>query len=314
MQTATTRIGSIRIGTRGSALAQAQAREVRDRLMAAHGLPEDRFAIEAMSTSGDRIQDRTLADIGGKGLFTKEIEEALLDGRIDFAVHSSKDMPTVLPDGLALVAFMEREDPRDAFIGRASPTLAGLPQGAVVGTASLRRQALVRRARPDLKVVPFRGNVQTRLKKLGEGQADATLLAYAGLKRMGLQSVITELLPLESFPPAPGQGAICVEARSDNDAVLKLLEPANHRPTMQALRCERAFLATLDGSCRTPIAGYARIAGDQLRFSGLVILPDGNECHAIEEQGPAAEAEEIGRRAGTKIRAKAGPRFFDHWT
>lgn len=313
MQTATIGIGTIRIGTRGSALALAQAREVRDRVMAAHGLPEDRFAIEAMSTSGDRIQDRTLAEIGGKGLFTREIEEALLDGSIDFAVHSSKDMPTVLPDGLALVAFMEREDPRDAFIGRTSPTLAGLPRGAVVGTASLRRQALVRRARPDLKVVPFRGNVQTRLKKLGEGQADATLLAHAGLKRMGLQSAITELMPLESFPPAPGQGAICVEARSDNDAVLKLLEPVNHGPTMQALCCERAFLATLDGSCRTPIAGYARIDGDHLHFSGLIILPDGSECHAIEDSGPVTAAEEIGRRAGAAVRAKAGSHFFDHW-
>jgi hydroxymethylbilane synthase len=309
MQTAT-----IRIGTRGSALALAQAREVRDRLMAAHGLPEEGFAIEAMSTSGDRIQNRTLAEIGGKGLFTKEIEEALLDGRIDFAVHSSKDMPTALPDGLALVAFLEREDPRDGFIGRSSPTLAGLPRGAVVGTASLRRQALVRRARPDLRVMPFRGNVQTRLKKLAEGQADATLLAHAGLKRVGLQSAITDLMPLESFPPAPGQGAICVEARSDNDAVLRLLEPVNHLPTMQALQCERSFLATLDGSCRTPIAGYARIAGNDLHFSGLIILPDGSECHAIEDSGSVTAAEEIGRRAGAAIRDKAGPRFFDLWT
>jgi hydroxymethylbilane synthase len=308
MQTAT-----IRIGTRGSALALAQAREVRDRLMAAHDLSEDRFAIEAMSTSGDRIQNRTLADIGGKGLFTKEIEEALLDGRIDLAVHSSKDMPTVLPDGLALVAFLEREDPRDVFIGRTSPTLAGLPQGAVVGTASLRRQALVRRARPDLRVISFRGNVQTRLKKLDEGLADATLLAHAGLKRIGLESVITELMPLDSFPPAPGQGAICIETRSNNDAVLKLLEPANHRPTMQALQCERAFLLALDGSCRTPIAGHARVDRDQLQFSGLIILPDGSECHAIEDSGPATAAEEIGRRAGAAIRAKAGPQFFDLW-
>jgi len=308
MQTST-----IRIGTRGSALALAQAREVRDRLMAAHNLPEDRFAIEIITTSGDRIQDRPLTDAGGKGLFTKEIEEALLESRIDLAVHSSKDMPSFLPDGLALIAFLEREDPRDAFIGRASPTLAGLPQGAIVGTSSLRRQALVRRTRPDLKVVTFRGNVQTRLRKLREGQVDATLLAHAGLKRLRLQSVITELMPLENFPPAPGQGAICVEARGDDAATHDLLEPINHLPTMQALLCERAFLATLDGSCRTPIAGYARIIGDQLRFSGLIVLPDGNECHTIEESGPSTAAEAIGRRAGAAIRAKAGPRFFDLW-
>lgn len=308
MQTST-----IRIGARGSALALAQAREVRDRLTAAHGLPEDHFTIEAMSTSGDRIQNRTLADIGGKGLFTKEIEEALLDGRIDLAVHSSKDMPTVLPDGLALIAFLEREDPRDAFIGRASPTLVGLPQGAIVGTSSLRRQALVRRTRPDLKVVTFRGNVQTRLKKLEDGQVDATLLAHAGLKRLGLQSVITELMPLDSFPPAPGQGAICVEARSNDVATRDLLKPVNHIPSMQALLCERAFLAALDGSCRTPIAGYARVDGDQLQFSGLIVLPDGSECHTIEDSGPAIAAEEIGRRAGAAIRAKAGPQFFDLW-
>jgi len=308
MQTAT-----IRIGTRGSALALAQAREVRDRLMAAHGLAEDRFAIEIITTSGDRIQDRPLTDAGGKGLFTKEIEEALLDGRIDLAVHSSKDMPSFLPEGLALIAFLEREDPRDAFIGRTSRTLAGLPRGAVVGTASLRRQALVRQARPDLQVVPFRGNVQTRLRKLADGQVDATLLAHAGLKRLGLQSVVTELMPLERFPPAPGQGAICVEARSDDIATRELLEPVNHMPTMQTLLCERAFLATLDGSCRTPIAGHARRLGGHLQFSGLIILPDGSECHTIEDSGPVAAAEEIGRRAGAAIRAKAGPQFFNQW-
>ena len=203
----------LRIGTRGSALALAQATETRARLMAAHGLPEAAFEIVVISTSGDRIQDRPLSEAGGKGLFTKEIEEALLDGRIDIAVHSSKDMPTALPDGLELSAFLEREDVRDAFIGRAARKLEDLPDGSIVGSSSLRRQALIRRLRPDIEVVMFRGNVQTRLRKLEEGQVAGTLLANAGLRRLGLADIITELLPVDTFPPAPGQGAICIESR-----------------------------------------------------------------------------------------------------
>ena len=302
-----------RIGTRGSALALAQAAETRDRLMAAHGLPESAFEIVPISTSGDRIQDRPLSEAGGKGLFTKEIEEALLDGRIDIAVHSSKDMPTALPEGLDLLAFLPREDPRDAFIGRSVRTIMELPRGATVGSSSLRRQALIRRLRPDLQLITFRGNVQTRLRKLEEGQAEGTLLANAGLKRLGLAHVATDLMPLEQFSPAPGQGAICIEARVGNQRVAELLAPINDAPTAAALACERAFLAALDGSCRTPIAGYASIEEQKLRFSGLIITPDGSQAHDIAAEGPVSDAARIGRDAGAAIRAKAGSAFFDGW-
>ena len=303
----------LRIGTRGSALALAQASETRARLMRAHGLPEEAFAIEAITTSGDRIQDRPLSEAGGKGLFTKELEEALLDGRVDIAVHSSKDMPTVLPEGLELRAFLPREDPRDAFIGRGIKRLADLPEGAVVGSSSLRRQALLKRMRPDLEVVTFRGNVQTRLRKLGEGRAEGTILALAGLRRLGLAEVASEILPLDTFPPAPGQGAICVESRIGDERVMALLAAIDHRPTHAALSCERAFLATLDGSCRTPIAGHATLDGDKLSFNGRILTPDGREFHDIADEGPAGEAASIGRRAGEAVRAKAGPRFFESW-
>jgi hydroxymethylbilane synthase len=304
----------LRMGRRGSGLALAQAHQTRGRLMAAHDLPEEAFAILPISTTGDRIQDRPLAEAGGKGLFTKEIEEALLDGRIDIAVHSSKDMPTWLPDGLALAAFLERADPRDAFIGRSAPTLEALPDRAVVGSSSLRRQALIRRWRPDVEIVNFRGNVPTRLAKLDDGKVDATLLAAAGLARLGLAGRITEMLDPEKFPPAPGQGAICIEARIDDERVGAIVAPIHHAPTGHALACERAFLAVLDGSCRTPIAGVARIDGDRLEFHGMVLTPDGRECHEIALGGPAAEAEAIGRQAGAAIREKAGTRFFESWT
>ena len=303
----------IRIGTRGSALALAQASEVRARLMAAHGLAEDAFAVEVISTSGDRIQDRPLAEAGGKGLFTKEIEEALLDGRIDLAVHSSKDMPTRLPDRLELSAFLPREDPRDAFIGRAVNRIADLPQGATVGSSSLRRQALLLRMRPDLKLVLFRGNVPTRLKKLADGAVEGTLLAYAGLKRLALADAVTELLPLGEFPPAPGQGAICVETRIGDSGVGEILAPLNHADTAAALACERAFLSVLDGSSRTPIAGYAKVTSGRLSFSGMILRPDGREAHAIERNGSVADAEAIGSDAGLAVRSKAGPGFFEDW-
>jgi hydroxymethylbilane synthase len=217
------RQGIIKIGTRGSALALAQAHETRARLMAAHGLSEDTFSIEVISTSGDRIQDRPLSEVGGKGLFTKEIEEALLERRIDLAVHSSKDMPTHLPDGLELSAFLEREDARDAFVGRVAKSLTDLPHGATIGSSSLRRQALLKRIRPDLNIVMFRGNVPTRLRKVEEGQVDGTVLAFAGLKRLGLENAVTELLPLATFPPAPGQGAIGIETRIGDEAMARLL-------------------------------------------------------------------------------------------
>lgn len=304
----------LRIGTRGSALALAQAHETRDRLMAAHGLPQEAFEIVVISTSGDRIQDRPLSEAGGKGLFTKEIEEALLDRRIDIAVHSSKDMPTVLPDGLELATFLPREDPRDAFLGGKAARLRDLPERAVVGSSSLRRQALIRRLRPDLDVVMFRGNVQTRLRKLDEGTVDGTLLANAGLRRLGLADRISELLPIEDFPPAPGQGAICIETRQGDADIARLLGPIGDAATAAALACERAFLAALDGSCRTPIAGHARIDGERLFFSGLIITPDGREEHAIEGAGSTGDAAAVGRRAGETVRAKAGTRFFESWS
>ncbi|MES0030264.1 hydroxymethylbilane synthase [Mesorhizobium sp. M0040] len=305
---------TLKIGTRGSPLALAQAHETQARLMAAHGMPAEAFEVVVISTSGDRIQDRPLSEAGGKGLFTKEIEEALLARRIDIAVHSSKDMPTLLPEGLELSAFLPREDARDAFIGKAARTIAGLPQGARVGSSSLRRQALIRRMRPDVEVVMFRGNVQTRLRKLDDGIADGTILAYAGLKRLGLEDVVTDLMPLEVFPPAPGQGAICIESRIGDRDVEQMLAAIHDGPTGEVLACERAFLAALDGSCRTPIAGHATISGGTVSFAGLIISPDGTQSHEVRLQGPAQEAARIGAEAAATVRAKAGETFFDGWT
>jgi len=304
----------LRIGTRGSPLALAQAQETRDRLMAAHRLPAEAFAIEVISTAGDRIIDRPLAEVGGKGLFTQEIEDGLLNGRIDIAVHSSKDMPTALPAGLKLAAFLPREDPRDAFIGRAAPAIAELPHRARIGSSSLRRQALIRRMRPDIEVVMVRGNVQTRLRKLEEGEVAGTILASAGLRRLGLDHVVTDLMPLDLFPPAPGQGAICIESRIGDARTDRMLAAIHHRDTGFALDCERAFLAGLDGSCRTPIAGHATIDGDRLSFRGMILTPDGAQAHEVADDGPAADALEIGTRAASEVRARAGTRFFDGWS
>lgn len=301
----------LRIGTRGSALALAQAHETRARLMTAHGLPEDAFEIVVIKTSGDQIQDRPLSEVGGKGLFTKEIEEAMLDGRIDLAVHSSKDMPTVLPDGLILSAFLPREDERDAFISPKAKTLRDLPHGAVVGSSSLRRQAMIKRLRPDIDVVMYRGNVQTRLRKLEEGVVDATLLAYAGLKRLGLGEVVTSLLEPEDFLPAVGQGAICIESRANDEATLKLLAAIHDPETQIRLDAERAYLAVLDGSCRTPIGGLALVDGDKLKFRGIILKPDGSVVHEIEREGAAADAIDIGREAGEALKAMAGPGFLE---
>lgn len=301
------------IGTRGSPLALAQANELRDRLMAAHALPEEAFSIMPITTTGDRIQDRPLSELGGKGLFTKEIEEALLSGRVDVAVHSSKDMPTLLPEGLAMPFFLPREDVRDAFIGLTTARLMDLPPKAVVGSASLRRGALVRRLRPDLHVEPFRGNVQTRLSKLGQGQADGTLLALAGLRRLRLEAHATEVLPLDRFPPAPGQGAIGIEVRAGDRRVAELLEPVHHNATGAALAAERAFLAVLDGSCRTPIAAHAAVEGERMAFHGLILTPDGGESHEVRLEGLAIDSVAIGRRAGEAVTEKAGARFFESW-
>jgi hydroxymethylbilane synthase len=300
----------VRIGTRGSALALAQAHETRDRLAAATGRSPDLFEIVVIKTSGDRILDRPLSEVGGKGLFTKEIEEALLDRSIDLAVHSSKDMPTVLPDGLEITAFLPREDVRDAFLSKRAKSLADLPAGAVVGTSSLRRRAMVRRLRPDLEVVEFRGNVQSRLRKLEEGVADATLLANAGLRRLGLETEIASLIATEDFLPAVGQGAICIESRADDEATRALVGLIHHADTATALTLERAFLRVLDGSCRTPIAGLARVEGDTVRFDGLILRPDGSEAHAVTRSGPVGEAEAIGREAGEHLKRLGGPDFF----
>ncbi|WP_438751496.1 hydroxymethylbilane synthase [Pararhizobium sp. O133] len=303
-----------RIGTRGSPLALAQAHETRDRLMAAHGLPAEMFEIVVLSTMGDRITDRSLSEIGGKGLFTEELEDMLTSGGLDFAVHSSKDMPTKLPDGLFLSAYLPREDARDAFVGRTAAKLLDLPQGATIGSSSLRRQALIKRLRPDIEVVIFRGQVDTRLRKLAEGQVDATLLAFAGLKRLGKDDVPTELLDPEIFPPAPAQGAICIESRIGDEKVNALLEAINDIRTHEAVTCERAFLATLDGSCRTPIAGYAISDGEALRFSGMILTPDGSQSFRVATEGKASDAEQLGARAGNDIRIDAGPDFFSSWT
>lgn len=303
----------IRIGTRGSALALAQASEVRARLMAAHDIGEEAFEIVVISTSGDRILDRPLSEVGGKGLFTKEIEEALFDRRIDLAVHSSKDMASALPDGLHLSAFLEREDVRDAFIGRTARTIADLPQGAVVGSASLRRQALLKRMRPDLQLVILRGNVQTRLAKLANGEVDATLLALAGLRRLGLEGEATEILPETTFPPAPGQGAICIESRVGDEATQSLVSVIDHEPTHRALAAERAFLAELDGSCRTPIAAHATVAEGRVALAGTILSPDGSNVHSGERSGAVGEGEALGRDLARALLEEAGPAFFEGW-
>lgn len=300
----------LRIGTRGSPLALAQAHEVRARLALAHGLASEAFEICVIRTTGDRIQDRPLAEAGGKGLFTKEIEEALLAGTVDVAVHSAKDVPTWLPPGLALVAFLEREDVRDVFISRKAEALRDLPAGAVVGTASLRRQAQVLRLRPDLKVLPFRGNVETRLRKLDAGEVDATLLALAGLKRLGRAEIARNVLPIGDFLPAIGQGAIALEARADDGRTAALLAPLNHPETAAALVAERAFLAALDGSCRTPIAGHAEVAGNRLRFRGQVVRPDGSEVHETQREGPRGEAAALGDDAGRELKRLMPADFF----
>ncbi len=300
----------LRIGTRGSPLALAQARAVRARLAAVHGIDAERIALEIIRTTGDMVRDRPLTELGGKGLFTKEIEEALAEGLIDLAVHSAKDMPTVLPPGLTIAAVLPREDARDVFISRKADTLRELAPGAVVGTASLRRQALVLRLRADLTVVPFRGNVETRLRKLDAGEVDATLLALAGLKRLGLADAATAVLAIEEFLPAVGQGVIAIEGRADDVKTRALLEAVDHAETATALAAERAYLAVLDGSCRTPIAGHAAIAHGRLAFRGLIAKPDGSAAFETAREGTAADAVALGADAGRELKARAGADFF----
>lgn len=301
------------LGTRGSALALAQAYETQNRLVEAHGCSPDDIVIEVFSTRGDEILDQPLAEIGGKGLFTEEIEAALADGRIDLAVHSSKDMPTELPDGLVLDIFLPREDPRDVFITRDGSTLETLAPGSVVGTASLRRAALVKRVRPDLETVSIRGNVQTRLQKLKDGVVDATLLALAGLSRLDLKPDHMSILPPDDFPPALAQGAIGIETREGDARVLDLLAPIHHEDTGVAVACERAFLKALDGSCKTPIAGHATLQGDELVISGIVLTEDGTQAHSTQATGKRADAVALGADTGAALKAKAGAGFLPHW-
>jgi len=298
---------ALRIGTRGSPLALVQAREVAARLLAAHGVAAE---LKIIKTSGDALQDRSLADEGGKGLFTKEIEEALLAGHIDLAVHSAKDVPTVLPNGLMLAACLEREDARDVFIGASAKTLRDLRKGAVVGTSSPRRQALVKRARPDVEIAVMRGNVETRLRKLADGAADATILALAGLKRLGLAGHASTIMSVEEFLPAAGQGAIAIEVREDNEKIRALLNAIDHADTSTALAAERAFLGVLDGSCRTPIAGHATIAGGKLKFRGLIAKPDGSAAFDASREGGVKDAVALGTDAGRELKKIVGPDFF----
>ena len=303
----------LRIGTRGSKLALAQAHMTRDALQAAHPALAAPGAVEVVvvRTTGDRVQDRKLSEIGGKGLFTKEIEEQLLAGAVDIGVHSSKDMPTKLPDGLVLAAFLPRADPRDALI---SPTgvrrIADLPPGATVATVALRRQALLLHARPDLKIEAIRGNVDTRLRKLDEGAADALILARAGLDRLDLGDVGVAI-PVEDMLPAVGQGAVCIECRDADRRMRDLVAAIDHGPTSLCVRAEMAMLAVLDGFCRTPIAGHATLDGDALWLRALVARPDGSEVIATERRGSARDGQALGVDAGQELRRRAGPGFFD---
>lgn len=304
----------LKIGTRGSPLALAQAYETRTRLMAAFDLPEEAFEVVVISTTGDNKTlidaDRPLKEIGNKGLFTKEIEEAMLDGRIDIAVHSSKDMPVEQPEGLTLDVFLPREDVRDAFVSIKYKSIAELPEGTVVGTSSLRRKAQLLSRRPDLKVVEFRGNVQTRLRKLADGVAEATFLAMAGLNRLGMSDVPHAAVSVDDMLPAIAQGAIGIERRIDDERAKGLLAAIHDESTGQRLAAERAFLAALDGSCQTPIGGLATIDGDTIHLRGEILKTDGTVTYADEASAPIAEGAELGRSLAKKLLDRAGADFF----
>lgn len=287
-------------------MALAQAHETRDRLVKAHGLDPADVEIVVISVTGDQIRDRPLSEIGGKGLFTKEIEEALLAGDIHLAVHSMKDLPATLPDGLVIAAVLPREDARDAFLSLTAKSIADLPAGAKVGSSSVRRTAQLLRLRPDLKSVQFRGNVQTRLKKLSEGVADATFLACAGLNRLGLADKITATIPMDIMLPAVAQGAIGIEIREDDHATRKLVSAINHTESAIATSCERAFLQALDGSCRTPLAGHATLDGNTLSFRGHALTLDGIHCFETTRQGPLGDAARLGADAGAEVKARGG--------
>ncbi|MGD1036760.1 MAG: hydroxymethylbilane synthase [Roseiarcus sp.] len=295
------------LGARGSPLALAQAHEARRRLALAHGWDEASVAVRVIRTSGDMIQDRSLAEAGGKGLFTKEIDAALIEGRIDAAVHSAKDLPTRLPEGVAIAGFLEREDARDAFVSAVADSIPALPRGARLGAASLRRQAQARRLRPDLKIELLRGNVETRLRKAEQREIDATLLALAGLKRLGLAHRARAVLDIETFLPAVGQGAVALTARSADACALAALAAIGHAATMVAVTAERAFLAELEGSCRTPIAGHARLEAGALVLTGQVLREDGSEAFDVRLAGAPADAARLGSEAGRDLARRLPP-------
>ena len=301
----------LKIGTRGSPLALAQAHETRDRLMAAFDLPQDAFEIVVIKTTGDRVLDRPLKEIGGKGLFTREIEDALLSGSIDIAVHSMKDMPVAQPEGLLLDTYLPREDVRDAFVSPTVARLADLPHGATVGSSSLRRRAQLKARRPDLQLVEFRGNVQTRMKKLQEGVAVATFLAMAGLNRLGMENVARSAIAPEEMLPAVAQGAIGIERRVSDDPAARMLAAIHHRETGERLAAERAYLAALDGSCETPIAGLAVLEGGNIWLRGEILRPDGSESITGEVRGPIADGAAMGEGLARNLLAQAPKGFFD---
>jgi hydroxymethylbilane synthase len=296
----------IRLGTRGSPLALAQAHETRDRLCAAHSLVPDDIEIVVLTTTGDMVRDRPLSEIGGKGLFTKELDEALLARTIDFAVHSMKDLPAHFPIGITLMAVLPREDARDAFLSLKARSPDDLKHGAVLGSSSVRRTAQMLRHRPDLTPVQFRGNVETRLRKLSEGVADATFLACAGLNRLGLAHHVTLAMPIEVMLPAVAQGAIGIAAREDDETIRTVLAAISDAPSATVVACERAFLQALDGSCRTPLAGHATLDGTTLRFRGHALTLDGKHCFETTREGPASDAQRMGLDAGHEVKAQGG--------
>ncbi|HEV7911811.1 MAG TPA: hydroxymethylbilane synthase [Methylocella sp.] len=299
-----------RLGTRGSPLALAQARELQDRLKAAHGTAHA-IEIVAIKTSGDTILHLPLSEAGGKGLFTKELDLALLDCKIEMAVHSAKDLPTILPTGIEIAGYLPREDARDAWISPHAAHPLKLPPGSVVGTASLRRGAMVRRLRPDLRIALLRGNVETRLVKVARGEVAATLLALAGLTRLGLVAAATSVLDVREFVPAPGQGAIAITTRAGDSATRAFLAPVLDAATGIALAAERAFLRVLDGSCKTPIGAYARVEAGHVAFRAIVLKPDGSRFFETAVSGPLAEAASLGETAGQELAAQIPADFFD---
>ena len=300
----------LRIGTRGSPLALAQAYETRQRLVNAFELPPEAFEIVVIKTTGDRVLDRPLKEIGGKGLFTREIEDDMLSDKIDIAVHSMKDMPVQQPDGLTLDTYLPREDVRDAFVSPNFKALSDLPAGTVVGTSSLRRKAQLMNKRPDLEVVEFRGNVQTRLKKLEDGVAACTFLAQAGLNRLDMAHVAQSAISVEDMLPAVAQGAIGIERRIDDMRAADMLAAIHHGPTGQRLAAERAFLSALDGSCETPIAGLAELDNGTLRLRGEVLRPDGSETIGDDRTCPIEDGATLGTEMAQSLLSQAGPDFF----